>query len=475
MSAHRQQLLIAAEQAVGQGRLDQAVRLLSGELTNDLPGRRLAIDLHEQLVQRCREAIRRIDWRTAVDQLRLLRELEGESNQLDRLVHELRSSAEQQSRQFAIDGRFDEIESLCSILSSAGIHFGSMEQFQSAIQSIRSARKLAALGRFAEAETQLRQGHLGVQEPWIENEIKWLQKGHEQTKTLLAKLHQATESNRWDEASKLADELLQVASRHPLALQMRQRAALELAAQGKKEVLPPNTPKRTPLMQVKEPRNDMAIAMHKHPSTHAREPRQINDGEPSIARVAPTILWIDGVGGYVLCDQLEVVIGQAIPGNNVDLMIVGDLSRRAAAIRKSGEDHLLQPLQAISVNDVAIDRATILRDGDLLTLGQRVQLQYMRPNRLSSTARLQMLSRHRWQPSVDGVLLMGDSCVLGPGSTSHILCPFWSSDVLLFRNRDQWMCRSSQPLEVEGKEYRDAVPLVRGKRIRGSDFSMTLE
>ena len=470
MSSQRQQLLIAAEQAVGQGRLDQAVRLLSGELTNDLPGRRLAIDLHEQLVNRCRDAIRRFDWRTAVDQLRLLRELEGESNHLDRLVNELRTSAEQNSRQYALDGRFDEIESLCSILSSAGIHFGSMEQFQSSIQSIRSARKLAALGRFAEAETQLRQGHIGVQEQWIENEITWLQQGHEQTKVLLAKLHQATESNRWDEASKLADEILHKASRHPLALQMRQRAALELAAQGKKE-----PQKRNPPMQVKEPRNDMATAMRQHPSTHAREPRRVTDVDPSIARVAPTILWIDGVGGYVLCDQLEVVIGQAIPGNNVDLMIVGDLSRRAAAIRRSGEDHLLQPLQAISVNDVAIDRATILRDGDLLTLGQRVQLQYVRPNRLSSTAKLQMISRHRWQPSVDGILLMGDSCVLGPGSTSHILCPFWSTDVLLFRNRDQWMCRSSQPLEVDGKEYRDVVPLIRGKRIRGSDFSMTLE
>ncbi len=54
---------------------------------------------------------------------------------------------------------------------------------------------------------------------------------------------------------------------------------------------------------------------------------------------------------------------------------------------------------------------------------------------------------------------MGDSCILGPGSTSHVLCPYWSTDVVLFRNKGEWMVKSASPLEVGGKEYRDAVPL----------------
>lgn len=53
MSVPRRELLQAAEQAVGQGRLGQAVRLLSGEAIHDVSGRRLAIDLHDQLVARC--------------------------------------------------------------------------------------------------------------------------------------------------------------------------------------------------------------------------------------------------------------------------------------------------------------------------------------------------------------------------------------------------------------------------------------
>jgi len=40
----------------------------------------------------------------------------------------------------------------------------------------------------------------------------------------------------------------------------------------------------------------------------------------------PKILWIDGVGSYAMCDSDEVSIGQAFPGNDVDLAIRGDLS-----------------------------------------------------------------------------------------------------------------------------------------------------
>ena len=51
----------------------------------------------------------------------------------------------------------------------------------------------------------------------------------------------------------------------------------------------------------------------------------------------PKILWIDGVGSYAICDQTEATIGQAFPGNPVDLAIRGDLSRRAAVASGRGE------------------------------------------------------------------------------------------------------------------------------------------
>ncbi len=55
------------------------------------------------------------------------------------------------------------------------------------------------------------------------------------------------------------------------------------------------------------------------------------------------LLWVDGVGGYLVCLADEVVIGQAIPHGGADVPIQGDLSRLHATIRRQGEGYLLQP------------------------------------------------------------------------------------------------------------------------------------
>jgi hypothetical protein len=205
--------------------------------------------------------------------------------------------------------------------------------------------------------------------------------------------------------------------------------------------------------------------------------RPISTPTPSIPMVPPKILWIDGVGSYAICDQIEVAIGQAFPGNQVDLAIRGDISRRAAIVRRHGEDHLIQPLQTVHVNGSEIDRAVVMHDGDLISLGARVGLRYVRPTQLSGTARLELTGNSRWQPLLSAALLMGESCVLGPESNCHVICPEWSSKVVLFRNGTQWMCRVSDQsnIQIDGKPVRAPFPLVRGQRITGDEISMTLE
>jgi len=205
--------------------------------------------------------------------------------------------------------------------------------------------------------------------------------------------------------------------------------------------------------------------------------RPVSTPTPSIPMVPPKILWIDGVGSYAICDQIEVAIGQAFPGNQVDLAIRGDISRRAAIVRRHGEDHLIQPLQTVHVNGSEIDRAVVMHDGDLISLGARVGLRYVRPTQLSGTARLELTGNSRWQPLLSAALLMGESCVLGPESNCHVICPEWSSKVVLFRNGTQWMCRVSDQanIQIDGKPVRAPFPLVRGQRITGDEISMTLE
>lgn len=191
----------------------------------------------------------------------------------------------------------------------------------------------------------------------------------------------------------------------------------------------------------------------------------------------PKILWIDGVGSFAMCDHHEVTIGQAFPGNSVDLAIRGDLSRRAAIIRRIGEDHLLQPLQCVTLNGTEIDRATILSDGAIIGFGDRIAVRYVRPTQLSGTARLELLGHSRWQPLLTAALLLGESCVMGAEMNSHVVCPDWTGKMVLFRNGEQWMCRVSgqESIQVAGQEVRAPFPLLPGQRICGDEISMTLE
>jgi hypothetical protein len=209
--------------------------------------------------------------------------------------------------------------------------------------------------------------------------------------------------------------------------------------------------------------------------SHVASPVSASRVEKSMPK--PRVLWIDGVGGFAMCDSNEVSLGQSFPGNAVDLAIRGDLSRRALIFRRHGEDHLIQPLQTVRLNGKVLERAAILSDGALLTIGDRVELKYVRPTRLSGTARLELLGHHRWQPYLTAPLLLGESCILGPEPNSHIVCPDWTQRLVLFRHQGEWMCRSSgtDPITVGGIEVSAPFPLVPGQRIRSDEFSMTLE
>ena len=67
----------------------------------------------------------------------------------------------------------------------------------------------------------------------------------------------------------------------------------------------------------------------------------------------------------------------------------------------------------------------MLADNQLIQLGDNVRLRFTKPHALSATARLVLESHHKTQPSADAVLLMADSCVLGPNRHCHVRCRNW--------------------------------------------------
>jgi hypothetical protein len=185
-------------------------------------------------------------------------------------------------------------------------------------------------------------------------------------------------------------------------------------------------------------------------------------------------LWIDGVGGFLVCLGSRVTIGQATPDAYVDVPLFADVSREHAVIRRDAEGYVLEALRPVQVNGQAAEKA-LLRPNDRITLGTSCQLQFRQPVPVSTTARLDLTSGQRLSLSVDGVLLMADTLVIGPGEHAHVSVPDLKQAVVLFRNKDGLGVRHAGAMTVDGHSCRDRAVLKPAATVTGEDFALAIE
>lgn len=188
------------------------------------------------------------------------------------------------------------------------------------------------------------------------------------------------------------------------------------------------------------------------------------------------MLWVDAVGAYLVCLGNEIAIGQpATSGAKPEVPILADLSRRHAVIRREGESYWIEALRSVHVDGLSVARTAPLLEGSTIELGSGVQLKFRKPHPLSATARLEFASRHRTQPSTNGVLLMAETCILGPASTSHIVTSQWEHEVVLFRKAGELGCRTSAKIKIDGMAWRGGTALRPQSRVEGEEFAFSLE
>jgi hypothetical protein len=144
-------------------------------------------------------------------------------------------------------------------------------------------------------------------------------------------------------------------------------------------------------------------------------------------------------------------------------------------IRRDREAYVLTPLHRTAVDGRTITEPTVLRDKAAITLGSGVQITFRKPHALSATAVLEITSHHRTEPAVDGIVLMSESCILGPAAHSHVRCPDWQSDLVLFRRGVDLMCRTHSPVEIDGQTCIGQASVAGDCRIESEDFALSLE
>ncbi len=187
-------------------------------------------------------------------------------------------------------------------------------------------------------------------------------------------------------------------------------------------------------------------------------------------------LWIDRVGAIRVYLQPELTIGGPAFGDQAaDISLMANISRKHATLTREKDTWSIEPHATTQIGEQKIEAKRSLRSDAKIRLGDRVELQFRVPTALSSTAVLDFVSSHRPAQTVDGIVLVHENCLLGPGPENHIVCPDWPDSLVLFRREEKWHCKSRMNLAVDGDIVTDSHEVRTGSVIVGDEFRMRIE
>jgi len=454
-----------AEAAADQGQLDEACQLLlQGDLRQYLPGKRLCARVAGQLAERARRRVIQGDLSAGWRDLQAAQSLAGDIDAVLTARQDIVELGLGEAESHVENGDPARAIALLEMLERLNVRDEPLRWMKEVARHLESARHLALGGKFIEAEALAKAANtIRPNLGYVAAKVREYHDKIEPFRQLTEALHRAMGNGQWTEVVTLADQALEMAPACRLARNLRTKAWAKVGT--------PVGDSQRGLAHTRAWNNN-----GRHPQSHDTN----IDLAPGVTLAERPVgrrflLWIDGVGGYLVCLADEVVLGQACPDCQVDIPIQADLSRRHAKISRQGDGYVIEPWQAASVNGQPIRGKTLLSDGDEIELAHAVRLRFRQPHALSASARLDFVSHHRTFPKADGVLLMAESCVLGPKWQNHVVCRDWQGDVVLYRRDGDLFCRAMDSLEIDGRLCDGRGQIHQNSRVSGSDFSMSLE
>lgn len=430
-----------AQEALKRGRLEEAHRLLGQSAAQ---GHQRSWELLQQVAQgfieRGKKYLAQEDEEAAWNDLLLAEQVGIQGDAGDSLRQVLtRMGMEEVRARFSSGLPGQAMESI-ELLRQRAVRLRELQSLEEAAKDWLQAQYLADRGDFPGAIRVL--DRVRIQLPGLPSLERFAQDLAERGQALaplLLKLHEAVDEGHLRQVVEVADQVLAIAPQQGEARKARAKA-----------------------WQVIEP---PTIAV---PST--RKGTEDTGTEAS----ERFLLWIDGVGGYLVCMDARVTIGQATPDAVVDIPLFADVSRLHATLVRDGEGYLVEANRPVQVNGKPTEKL-LLQSGDRLTLGTSCQLQFRQPVPVSASARLDLTSGHKLALSVDAVLLMADTLVLGPGTQVHVNMPDIRQPVILYRQRDGLGVRCSGKLVVDGQPVKERGILEPRSKVSGEEFAFSLE
>ena len=464
------------------GRFDEAGTLLTAESLRDfLPAKRLARDVAGKMVERANVRFAGGDSSAGWHDLQQADRLGGQAEAISELRTQYAERVLGEARSYVLANQPATAIALLDKLGRRGLGDDRTRLIRQVAQLLQEAERAAAHGHFAEASAVIERaaalakpqaagaGTMKEIAERLSDEGRRLAERGNDCQRLTAEMHAALSAENWGAVLTAADGLLAIAPQHAAAGQARRRA-WKAVGMDVTQLHSPRRPGGHVSLNL-----DNAVGRGGRRSTRGGSRSNEEDTVAGNEHPQRALLWIDAVGGFLVCTDDVIVLGQPSPGNTIAVPILADISRRHAIIRRDAGAYVLEPLQPTRVDGREITGPHVLADNQLIQLGDNVRIRFNKPHALSATARLVMESHHKTQPSADAVLLMADSCVLGPSRHCHVVCRNWKRDIVVYRQSDRVYCRAEEPLTIDGVLAQGESEVASGVRVEGEEFSFTWE
>ena len=497
----------AIDEAIDAGQLDRAIeltiRLGNSKASND--HRR---QLTEALIHRATEVAKTDRLSAAWQDLSHAASF-AESQQAD-LISRTTQELQQQTLNTADaklqSGLSQQATDLVQLLAERNLSDQRSKQISSVATLLTTIEQLVSAGKLEEAIENLESvQRLYPELSGLQERIANQQERKIQLDALTDLLQSAALSCKWNDVCQLCDQILELAPLHEIALGAKRHAKQRVKRRtsvGSRLTNVPQSPKQEDdslviptepdrvgtssnpsLDDTTAPQNSASAGSRINASAGNTDSSDLANSVPAtdqdsvLAQASSFLIWVDGVGGYLVCTKPINFIGQAIEGSLVSIPLQADVRQRHARLETIAGQHVIQPLGPVAIDgrEVPVDESIAIRTGQQISLGNKVRLAYRQDHPLSKTARLDFVSRHRTLPWSDGVVLAAQSIILGPNPNNHIFCPSWKSDLVLFRRNDTWFAKCKLEFCVDQQALASESEIQFDSRLFGDNFSLKLE
>lgn len=199
---------------------------------------------------------------------------------------------------------------------------------------------------------------------------------------------------------------------------------------------------------------------------HATVAARPTSAGPGAALRGGLLMLVDGTGSFLLTAREIVRIGRA-GSPNVDVPMPADIRSHHADIVRAGEDYFLEAHGPATVNRKPAQRV-LLRDGDRVVLGEHAKFIFRKPSVKSATAVLRVSDRCRLPQDVSHVVLLADTCLVGELPSAHVQLREGTARLVLHLRGGMLWARNAPGMNGA------ACPLELNKSIELGDVRLTL-